>query len=138
MKPNKDQHVKIVLKDGISIEGIVDVWSISEVILKSIDGQSILIIPKPNEDIMLIKIILTENKKELKSPIEAKSELEQKFKETLENNPDPYDIEKNKTLAQLKIEMNKQEKKIISEKLKGHHASDIKPVQYSYPGFIKK
>lgn len=46
-----------------------------------------------------------------------------------------------KTIAQLKIELGKQDRKIVAGKLKDHHpnaASAPRKVKYGYPQFFKK
>jgi hypothetical protein len=136
MTPKEGQHVKCILRTGAIAEGIVDEWFNNHVQLKSLDGESILIITHPAEDIMLIKIILEPKNQteEIADKIRAKSALEQKFEETRQGH-DPNNADDRKTLAQLKIELVEQERKIVSEKLKDHTATQIpKITRYHYPG----
>ena len=60
MNPDTGSHVKLILKNNTVVEGIVEEWFANYVKLKSLDGQSVMIIPHPNEDIMLIKIFLAD------------------------------------------------------------------------------
>lgn len=155
MIPEVGQHIKVILKNNTVVEGIVEEWFNNYVKLKSLDEKSILIIPHPNEDIMLIKVFLTPEfpklefvklKKDDGTEIETTPEahrvlnevasLEEQFQETLKlpsDNPDRL-----KTLAELKRLMNEQEKKIVSEKVKNHYIDGTRKVQYGYPGFFKK
>lgn len=150
MNPQKDQHVKCVLRNGAVAEGIVEEWTGSQVQLKSLDGESILIITHPAEDIMLIKIILTTpTVEEIAAELEhEKTELEQRFEETRQVH-DPNNPDDRKTLAQLRIELAKQDRKIIAEKLKEHkptqapgktryHYPGVQTGNYGYPGSGKK
>jgi hypothetical protein len=146
MIPQTGQHVKIILRNGAMAEGIVEEWFANEVQLKSLDGESILIITHPTEDIMLIKVFL-EKPVEEKEPedygptIEEVREFEGSFQEVADKPvvPDPFDPNQNLTLAQLRIAKMQQERKIIAEKLKDH-SPNTGPgkVQYGYPGLGKK
>ncbi len=132
------KHVKIILRNGAMAEGIVEEWYANEVKLKSLDGESFLIITHPAEDIMLIKVFLKEPEEKQEELQEEQIELEQKFDATHEAT-DPHDIDGVKSLAQLRIELIKQDRKIIAEKLKNHIPSTGPgKVQYGYPGLGKK
>jgi hypothetical protein len=154
MIPKAKQHVKCIMRTGAMVEGIVQEWTPHEVQLLSLDAESILIIPHPAEDIMLIKIIVGMPKIDL--PIVDKVEnttevvtsngawevdgeiagLERKFQEA--KNLPSDDPERLKTLAELRILMAEQEKKIITEKMRNHYPSETRKVQYGYPGIVKK
>ena len=60
MKLHEGDHVKCFLRNATTIEGIVVEWSADCVVLKSIDEKTLLIAHHPGEDIMLTKIVLTE------------------------------------------------------------------------------
>jgi len=140
------KHVKIILRNGAMAEGIVEEWYASEVKLKSLDGESILIITHPAEDIMLIKVFL-EKDPELEEPEEPEDDgpseeeanaFASQFEEAADKT-DPFDPERNMSLAQLRIEKMKAERRIIAEKLKNHSPSTGPgKVQYGYPGLGKK
>jgi hypothetical protein len=154
MMPTEGQHVKCILRTGAMAEGIVEEWFNNVVQLRSLDGESILIIPHPNEDIMLIKIIAKMPKIDLPlinevtdtTDVETSegvrvveheiSVLERKFQEA--KNLSTADPNKAKTLADLRIMMAEQEKKIISHKVRNHYPSETKKVQYGYPELLKK
>ena len=100
MIPQIGQHVKCVLRTGAMAEGIVKFWE-NTVQLQSLDGESILIIPHPADDIILIKVLLFDKEKKINKPIiESKTELDLQFKETVAL---PADNLRNKKLAELKI-----------------------------------
>lgn len=141
MIPKVGQHVKCILRTGAMAEGIVEEWETNVVQLRSLDGESILIIPHANEDISLIKIVLSipqidlpESKTEtVKLP---KGELEEKYQQAVAlPTEDPTRV---KTLAELRIMMAAQEKQIISEKVKDHHITEVPKAKYGYPKFFKK
>jgi len=137
MMPTNGQHVKCILKNGAIVEGIVKEWGANSVELRSLDGESILIIPHPNEDIMLIKVLLEKPKPDveiIKEKIIEAGSLEEELQKTVEQTSDDLRLKK---MADLKILLAQQEKKIITDKLKDHHISDVRKAQYGYPGFYK-
>lgn len=141
MTPQVGQHVKCILRNGAIAEGTVEEWFANTVQLRSLDGESILIITHPSEDIMLIKILLEKTEEEDLVPAleEQQVELEKKFEEQREVT-DPNDVTSIKSLAELRIEMAKQERRIIAEKLRDHRpgSTGARKVEYGYPGSSKK
>jgi hypothetical protein len=149
MIPQVGQHVKCILKTGVMAEGIVEEWSSNEVQLRSLDKDSILIITHPNEDISLIKIILSipkidlpiadkiDNTTEVINSQElefAKNDLEHKFQEAKKlSSNDPTRV---KTISELRIMMAAQEKKIISEKIQNHYIGNASGVKYKNSFYI--
>lgn len=159
MIPEKGQYVKCLLVNGTIIEGIVETWNmyaafsesankmIGVVELKSIDDKSIIIIRHPDENILVVKISLEEVKVEaprtqiqkIKDKIIRKSKTEQIFEQKVAEPSNPYDATRNKSLAELKIELAKQEKEIVASKLKDHYLGDVRKVEYGgYPRISKK
>lgn len=138
MIPKRGQHVKCILRTGAIAEGIVEEWFNNHVQLKSLDGESILIITHPAEDIMLIKIILEpKNRAEeiaAKDLEQEKSDKERMF-EDFRARHNPNDPDDRKTLADLRIELIEQDRKIVAEKLKDHTPTQApKATRYHYPG----
>lgn len=129
------RHIKIILKNNIIVEGIVEFWADKDCLLKSLDDDSIFLIPNPNSDIIMVKMF-NKSKKPIQIETEKKSELEKKFEETYEK-PSDDDL-RLKNLAELKSELIEQEKKIIANKLKNHHIGEIKKVQYGNHYLNKK
>lgn len=139
MTPTTGQHVKCILRNGAIAEGIVEEWYNNVVQLKSLDGESVLIITHPAEDIMLIKIILDkpEEVEEVPEPPQDLPALEKRFEEAREAT-DPHDIDSVKSLAELRIELNKQERRIIADKLREHRPTAYTPstTPYHYPSVV--
>lgn len=140
MIPKNGQYVKCMLRNNTVVEGIVENWAggvaTGTIQLYSLDGNSMFIIPN-SEDIMLIKIVLDKPKveevEEVKEKIIVKTELEQKFEDKYNEHHNPYDLSRNKSLADLKILLAEQERRVISEKLRDHHAgsaSDLSTIKY--------
>lgn len=140
--PKVNQHVKCILRTGAIAEGFVEEWSNVKVQLKSLDGESILIIPHPNEDIMMIKIIIGNicqkdtHSNSTAAYNETTNELEKEIQYTKDLPSD--DPKRIKTLAKLRVMLVKQEKKIIAEKVKSHNIGDVRKVKYGQPEFFKK
>lgn len=130
MIPQKGQRVKCAMRNNIVIDGIVESWSDSQSILRSLDGTSISIIQHTAQDIVVIKILL-------KEPTKIKSELEKQFEE-VQKSPSDNEL-RIKDMAELKTMMAEQERRIVSEKIKDHRVvDDVKRVMYGQPGFFKK
>lgn len=129
MTPQKGQHIKCILRNNLVVEGIVEFWSDDKSILRSLDGANISIIQHSAQDIVVIKIILKESS-------QIKNELETKFDEVYQQPSE--DTLRLKNMAELKILMIEQEKKIIAEKIKDHHIGEVKKVNYGQPKFFKK
>lgn len=150
MKDFTNEHVKCFLRNSVMIEGIVIDWTTTQVQLQSLDGESILIIHNPSQDIILTKVLQHHLPRESSENLPTKPEssvptatLEEAFQLLATEDPEP-DEEINpislrvKTVAELKIELAKEERRIVSQKLKTHQPETPKKVQYSYPNFFKK
>lgn len=129
MIPQKGNHIKCLMRNNSVLEGIVELWSNEQSILRSLDNLSLSIIQNPAQDIVVIKIVL-------KTPIQMKNDLELKFDE--EYNKTSNDDLRLKNLVDLKNLLNTQEKKIVAEKLKDHHIGEVKKINYGQPGFLPK
>jgi sRNA-binding regulator protein Hfq len=124
------KHIKVIFKNGAQVEGIVSSWSSTQVVLKSEDGSSILMIMNISEDALAIKIVL-DNKK----PEQQMQVLQEQFQEAYEQ-PSNNDL-RLMNLAKLKSAMIEQEKKIVAEKMREHMPSHVQRAEYGNP-FIKK
>jgi hypothetical protein len=120
----KGQHVKILLINNSLIEGIIEDYNSKLIKLKSLYEDSFLFIHHPERDIIMTKIMLHETNI---------PKIEQEIKDVIDSPSSDLRIKK---LAELRIEMAQQEKKIISEKLKDHEVGSITIPNYSSP-FIK-
>ena len=136
MIPEKGQQVKCYLRNNVVLEGIVEDWSDAQVVLQSLDKQSLMIVHRPAEDIMLTKIVLGEEPQEIpvNKPGPSLPKVQEGIKQKLHEvqvTEDPALQEKNLTeLRQLVVE---QEKQIIANKTKEHFgtAGAAKMTQYS-------
>lgn len=156
MIPQKGQYVKIYFRNETQLEGIIESWSNSQAILITEESGSACIIMNVLEDVMLVKIMQPKEEESLVEQEQYFNELEEEFEEVKEM-PSEDDL-RLKKLSELKDLMNKQERKIIYEKLVDHiPGSDIKwnkntklkdkvdtlnkkyiGDSYGYPDFFKK
>lgn len=139
MIPQVNQYVKCLLRNNVVIDGLVQKWESEHVELKSLDGKSLMILTRPQDDIVMIKIMLEDPpaEKETKSNAELqKTDLETKFEEVYNQSSDT--IDRNQNLASLKKMLIEQDKQIVINKLKQHHIGEVKKVEYGQPGFFKK
>lgn len=143
MIPDKDKHVKILLRNGTLIEGIVEEWFQNHVQLRSTTDKSIMIITHPEEDIMLIKVLPDEETTDEESVPEKEPELpstdlEAKFQKLHKEPGSAYDLSRNKSLAELRSMVAEQERQIIAKKLRTHYPNQVRRPSYGYPRFFKK
>lgn len=155
MIPEIGKRVRVLFRNGMGIDGIVEEWFGNYAQLKSTSDESTIIITNPTQDIMVIKILPDEIPEEITEPQEPviipmgrepRSPAEvfrnppkfssdtpaDEFARVLEDIPDPTSDARNKSLAELKIMMNEQEKKIIAQKLKTHIPSGYVPHKPNY------
>ena len=145
MMPEIGQQVKCIFRNGASAEGIVEHWHLTAR-LRSVDGQSVLIITRPDDDIMMIKVLLGEAEDSTEAPVVAPNQIELPFPkaepEKLEHNTsavDPFNADYNKNLVDLRKELAVQEREIIANKLRAHRPTiGGAKVKYEQPGFSKK
>ncbi len=129
MKLEKSQHVICCLKNNAILEGTIESWSDDEVVLLSLDTLSRLIIPRPKEDIVFVKVVL-ESLKQKELP-EIKQHISQELGQVLQEE----DVNlKDKSIRHLKALVDEQERKIIKEKIKDHQLGQPRVVSYYYPG----
>lgn len=131
-----DKHVKCVLRNGMVIEGIVVEWSESRVVLKSLDGESLMIVHKPADDILMTKVVLVEESSEIVKEIPQPTEMQQQIKAKLKEVQQSNDQElQNKSVDELRQMVLEQERQIIAQKKKEHFgtAGAAKMTRYSSP-----
>jgi hypothetical protein len=135
IEPGK--HVKYFLRNGMVLEGIVEKDTAAEVVLKALDGESLIIIHKPAEDIMMTKVVLTEPISEERvqhNLTEAQERIKAKLHEVQQPVDDPELQEKN--LTELRQMVLEQERQIIVNKRREHFGSPgaaRQAVPYSNP-----
>jgi len=139
MTPQKDQHVKCFMRSSMILEGIVEEWSEKEIVLKSLDGDSIMIVHHPAEDVILTKIIINNSaEKPTQELPKIAGQIAEKLKDIIQSNENP---EINKlNLDQLRILSKRQDAKIIAEKKKEHFGEigNVKMPEYSNPILKRK
>lgn len=135
IEPGK--HVKLFLRNGMVLEGIVEKDTAAEVVLKALDGESLMILHRPTEDIMMTKVMLTEQIVEEEKPPAPPSEFHEKVTAKLnEIKEAEHDLGlKEKTIAELKQMAHDQERQILAQKRREHFgtAGSAKLTQYSTP-----
>lgn len=129
MNPQKGQYIRCILRNNMIIEGIVESWSNGKSILRSLDGGSISTIQHTSQDVVAFKIIL-------KTPVQIKKDLEEKF-EQVRQKPSTDEL-RLKNMAELKILMVEEEKRAIAEQIKDHYINNNRKTIYEQPGFLKK
>jgi hypothetical protein len=145
MKLETNQHVKILFKNGVEIEGFIYSWISGDYVLKTSDNNLFIII-NPAEDIMIIKIIsnnisnIIKNNDNLKKETvndDSKKEIindDLKLEEEIINNDDL----KLKKLVDLHLALKEQEKNILASKLSSHYIGNVEGTNYELPRFYKK
>lgn len=141
MIPEKGQRVKCFMRSTMMLEGLVEEWSDTQIVLKSLDGESIMIVHRPSDDIVLTKIMQPDSIEEgkrlpsvSKNILETKEEIKEKLKEVIEPSGD-IDVDK-LNLIQLRKLVVDQEKQIIAHKKREHFGTpnnSKRVVSYSSP-----
>ena len=136
MIPDKGHHVKCVMRTTLVLEGIVEEWTEVRVVLRSIDGESLMIIHRPAEDILLTKVMLTEPISKEKVA-HNQTEAQEKIKAKLQEVQQIDDLElQEKSIAELRDMVKEQERQIIINKRREHFGapgSAKRTVPYSNP-----
>lgn len=135
----KGQHVKYFLRSGMVLEGIVEEDTAAQVVLRSLDGESLMILHRPTEDILMTKVILRppeETRVEPKEPVkptEIQEQVKGKLHEALQYADDP-ELQK-KSVEELRQLVHEQDRQIIAQKRREHFGSpgNAKVTQYSTP-----
>jgi hypothetical protein len=125
MIPKPGQRVKCFMRTTTVLEGIVEEWSDNQVVLKSLNGESLMIVHRPLEDIMITKIVLEKILEENpgKEPIipvrpsQGKTTMAEALKQVLESTDEDLNQANLKRLRELVVE---QDKKLIAQKRKEH------------------
>jgi hypothetical protein len=142
---SRGSHVKYFLRSGMVLEGIVEEDTASQVVLRSLDGESLMIIHRPTEDIMLTKVILRTTPEEAQvelekppiRPLEKQEQIKEKLHEALQT-PDDPELQK-KSIAELRQLVHEQERQIIAQKRREHFGvpGSTKMTQYSSPYMLR-
>jgi hypothetical protein len=142
MNPEKGQHVKCVMRSSLVLEGIIEEWSETQVVLRSLEDQSLMIIHHPAEDIMLTKVLQIAEAQP--APIEnpsiavpAVEPIQEQVKKKLHEVLQPIDdaeLQK-KSIQELRQLVIERERQIITNKKREHFGSagTAKMTRYSSP-----
>lgn len=139
------KHVKYFLRNGMVLEGIVEKDTAAEVVLKALDGQSLMILHKPTEDIMMTKVMLVEQAVE---PVSQEEEYDEpqptdngdfhdravaKLREVQQAEGNQELTEK--SMAELREMVQDQDRQIIAQKRREHFGTPDAPkmTHYSSP-----
>jgi hypothetical protein len=113
MTPQPSQHLTIIFKSGLQLEGIVLSWDKTQSVLQSITGASTIVIEKlAMDDIYFYKIS------------HAQEEYEKRKTKAIRSDDDIKEV------AKLKVELNELEREEIREKLTSHEVSGSAQVNY--------
>jgi len=137
------RHIKCILRNSVVIEGVAEEWSDVRVVLRSLDGESLMIIHKPTDDILMTKVLLhsptndipVETPEPPKTPVpsEMQEKIKEKLQETLQMTDDP-ELQK-KSVEELRHLVHEQERQILAQKKREHFGvpGAAKMTQYSSP-----
>ena len=135
MVPVKGNYIKVIFRNGAQAEGHVESWTNGISVIKSEDGLNYFVIQKTSEDVMAIKIMLEDRRSISVPKIEQHlNTIQEQFQKELEM-PSNNDL-RLKNLAQLKVAMIEQERKLAAAKLKDHTFSGVRKANYEH-GFFQ-
>lgn len=132
------KYIKLLLSNNIQVDGFVEEWNDHYLKVNIPEEKCITFIPQPNKNVIVAKVydqkpIKSNHRNEIaKSINEANEEFEEQVQEI------PNDELRLQTLAQLKNNLIVQEKNILKNKIKDHHAGGIQEVKYGIPRITKK
>ena len=119
MKPTQGNHITIVFKNSIKLDGEVVEWNDTNSILKTLEGINTIIIPDHSE-ILFYKFNSAAKDFEIVKSIPHKTE-----KDLM-------------TLAELKKEKILIEQEQIRERMSSHEIKEVKEINYGLPNFTIK
>lgn len=136
---NIGQHVKLFLRTGMVLEGIVEESTGAQVVLRSLTDQSLMIVHRPGDDIMLTKvmpeapIVEFQEIPEEVEPTEIQTQIKAKLAEVIRPATDPN--LQSMSIAELRQLVLEQERQIIAQKRREHFGSagSAKMTRYSTP-----
>lgn len=117
----KDSLVKIYFKNGTIIEGVVLAWNDKKGLLRSVGSSNRMIVYNPAENVMMVKLILSEEVKAL--PPEPPPESEEpeepiaKLAIPVEQAQSPVDIDEPESVEDLKGSMSERTRKLVQYRI---------------------
>lgn len=112
MKPQPNQQIHVVFRNGIQLDGTVIDWSDDKSVLTSTSGAATIVILKTDADVLFYRVS------------NAKTEYQEVKEKPVKTDEDIRD------LAELKNELNILEREEIREKLNSHEISGTPQVNY--------
>jgi hypothetical protein len=137
--PEPGQHIKCLLTNGVLLEGTVIEWGDKQAVLKSLDGQNLMIVHRPATDIIMTKIMLGDKPKEISVPPTTSNREEHRedyIKKKLEEIQSTIDTDlQKKSVEELRQMVLEEERQILANKKKQHFgtAGSAKLTRYSSP-----
>lgn len=128
MIPEVGQRVKCFLRNSMALEGTVENWSDTQVILRSFDGESLMIIHTPSTDIVMTKVLLSVEPAPLRSSDNSspvQQHISRKLQEVLQPTENQQLNEMN--LEQLKALSKQQDREILAQKKLEHFGTSSSP-----------
>lgn len=118
MNPEPGDYVKVLFNNGTAAEGFVRSWSDAKSVLETESQDSFFVIQKTLEDVLAVKIFPGHLRQE---------EAEQEFEEVRVQPRTQTNIKK---LAELRTELNRQERDNFFNQIQSHKIGQIRPVDY--------
>lgn len=145
----QDKKVRVIFKNGMSVDGIIQEWSNDLSILKNEDNDNLLLIYETSTNVMMVQVIVKETKEEWrKRRADAIEALEQEAKATYSEikDPNPKELElecyepdptlRAQKLAELRKLQLQEHKKQLQQHIKAWRAGGVPQVKYTYPSKI--
>lgn len=151
---SRGTRVLLMFRTSVSSEGFIESWSEETgYILRTLSNDGFIIINNPKEDLIAVKIVCSskEEVKQISNYIEStinrqnvliSNKIKEQPNNQIDNSSQADEQDENldfklRKLADLKIMAAKQDREIISSKLKDHSFTEMKPVTYGIPLNIK-
>ncbi len=132
------RYVKCFLRSGMVLEGFVEESTGAQVVLRSLNDGSLMIIHHPSEDIMLTKIMPepdtseTVEQKPAPEPPAIKVQIKNKLQEALQTEDPEL---QNMNIEELRQLVHEHDRQLIAQKRREHFGSpgNAKMTRYSSP-----
>jgi len=125
MIPEIGQRVKCFLRNSMALEGTVENWSDTQVILRSFDGESLMIIHAPSTDIVMTKVMLSDAPLISDNSPPVQQSISKKLREVLQ--PTGNQELDEMSLEQLKAMSKQHERDTLAQKKREHFGTSTAP-----------
>lgn len=144
------KRVRVIFKNGMSVDGIVQEWSDSLSILKNEETENLLLIYETSSNVMMVHVIVKENEEIVRPRIEneqgASDYIEEEARREAINRIQPPDSEelildhfepdptlRVQKLAELRKLQLQEHKKQLKQHIKAWRSGEVPQVKYTYP-----